>query len=290
LSEVEKEYLDQVEAAQSLTASNSENFGEIFGRAWPLREQLISALLEAGVGTAFTGTLEALEEINPPDGYQAVHQSLVESTRELARLDAEAAQAVEDDDLARFVLINGQLGDVNGLFLINLPGGFCNALNPTGTPLRHLCAPVEQLPGGEYGAQLNQMLRQFQPRFESAGGVFGFPLSLLPEELARVFSVEAPIVEVLLQEIRDGVGSLTPTAELRLDHEVLIEYLEGVTITFREATEAAEAGDLQTARMAILGIGEEICETQRSFSSPDFNLLVSVHFGGGPDNCAEAPF
>ena len=206
----EEEYFEQVRAARALTTSKFEAFDEIFGQAWPLRERLIGALLEAGVGTAFTGTLEALEGTNPPEGFQAAQQSLVEATRELARLDAEAAQAVEDEGLAWFVLIHGQLGDVNGSFMIDLPGGFCNALNPMEPPLQSLCAPVEELPGGEYGARLNQMLRQFQPRFESAGGVFAFPLSLLPEELAQVYSVEVPIVEKLLQEIRDGVGGLAP--------------------------------------------------------------------------------
>ena len=113
----------------------------------------------------------------------------------------------------------------------------------------------------------------------------GFPLSLQPEELAQVFSVEGPIVEKLLQEIRDGVGSLTPPAEFQFDHEVLIGYLDGLTNTFREVTGAAEAGDLQTARMELLGIEEVVCEALGSFSSPDFKSLVRVHFEGGPDTC-----
>ena len=108
LSSEEEEYFEEVRAAQALTASKFENFGEIFGQAWPLRSFLIDALLEAGVGTAFTGRLEALEELTPPERFRTDHERMVEVTRELVRVDGEAAQAVKDDDLARFVLLNGE--------------------------------------------------------------------------------------------------------------------------------------------------------------------------------------
>ncbi len=73
LSAGEMEYFEQVQAAQKLIESKFENFGAIFGRAWPLRSLLIDALLQAGVGTAFTGTWEALEGLNAPERFRADH-------------------------------------------------------------------------------------------------------------------------------------------------------------------------------------------------------------------------
>ena len=67
-----------------------------------------------------------------------------------------------------------------------------------------------------------------------------------------------------------------PPAEFQSDHAVFIGYFDRLTNVFREVKGATEAGDLQTAQMAILGIEEVVCEAQMSFSSPDFKSLVRV--------------
>ena len=81
---------------------------------------------------------------------------------DLACLDVEVVQVVRDDDLARFVLVDGWMGDIHGSIVIDLPVSLCFALNLARIPLRHLCGSVEQLTrrrGGGYSVRLNQMLR-----------------------------------------------------------------------------------------------------------------------------------
>ena len=290
LSASEEEYLEQIAAAQALTRSNFENFGGIFGRAWPLREQLISALLEAGVGTAFIGTLEALETLNPPERFKTVHQSLVEGTRELVRLDAEAAMAVENSDMAGFVLLNGDLSETSGLLVIALPGVICKVMFPF--PEGNLCSSDEPPAGGEYGARLNELLRQFIPRFQSVQGALGFPLSLSPEELTRVFSDQAPKAERLLVEAADSLRRLTPPSAFQSDHEIFVGYLDEVAGVFSQVTAATRTGDLQTAQSELRGLEKVFCDSRGRFSSADFKSLVGIHFQGrvGPDNCGGEPF
>ena len=290
LSAGEMEYFVQVQAAQKLTTSNFENFGAIFGGAWPLRSLLIDALLEAGVGTAFTGTLEALAGLSPPERFRAEHERMVDVTRELVRLDGEAAQAVEDDDLVRFVLVNGELGQVSFSVLLGFSATFCQNAFAADDVRAPLCGPAGPLPGGEYGASLHEALRRFEPGLSSAMGVFGFPLSLRPDELATVLATQGSTFREQLREVRAQVESLTPPEELRADHDRLVAYydrfIDGVSDLI-----APEAGDAETARGDFfLGFQAQFCETGQSFSSPQFEALVGPHFAATADICDEAPF
>ena len=286
LSAEEEEYFEEVRAAQALTESKFENFSAIFGRAWPLRSFLIDALLEAGVGTAFTGTLEALEELTPPERFRADHERMVEVTRESVRVDGEIAQAVKDDDLARFVLLNGELGQVNSSVAPGFSTAFCEHTDVGG----ELCGPAGPVPGGEYGASVHEALRRFEPRFGTGMGVLAFPLTLRPDELATVLATQGSTFREQLQEVRAQVGSLTPPEELRADHDRLVAYYDGFIDGVSKLTAAAEAGDIQTAQIQLIGFRGQFCETRGSFSSSQFKELVGLHFRADPDACDGAPF
>ncbi len=286
LSSEEEEYFEEVRAAQALSVSKFENFGEIFGQAWPLRSLLIDALLEAGVGTAFTGTLQVLEELTPPERFRADHERMVEVTRELVRVDGEAAQAVKDDDLARFVLLNGELGQVSSSVAPGFSMAFCEHTDVGG----ELCGPAGPVPGGEYGASVNEALRRFEPRFGTGMGVLAFPLTLRPDEFATVLATQGSTFREQLQEVRAQVGSLTPPEELRADHDRLVAYYDGFIDRVNKLIAATEAGDVETARNQIFGFQGQFCETRQSFSSSQFKELVGVHFRADPDACDGASF
>ena len=285
LSAEEEEYFEEVQAAQALTDSKFENFNAIFGQAWPLRSFLIDALLEAGVGTAFTGTLEALEELTPPERFRADHERMVEVTRESVRVDGEIAQAVKDDDMARFVLLNGELGQVNFAGAPGFSAAFCeNAFPDAG-----LCGPAGPVSNGEYGASVNEALRRFEPGFRTGTGVFAFPFTLRPEELATVLATQAPILGEQLREVRAQVESLTPPVELRADHDRLVAYYDGFIDRLNKLTAAVEAGDVETAQRQFFGFQGQFCETRQSFSF-QFKELVGLHFQADPDACDGASF
>ena len=290
LSAEEEEYFEEVRAAKALTTSKFDNFSEIFGQAWPLRSFLIDALLEAGVGTAFTGTLQVLEELTPPERFRADHERMVEAARESVRVDGEIAQAVKDDDLARFVLLNGELGQVNSSVAPGFSAAFCKNAFETEEDPATLCGPAGPVPGGEYGASVHDALRRFEPAFMTVGGVFGFPLTLRPDELAKVLATQAPIFGEHLHEVRAQVESLTPPEELRADHDRLVAYYDGFVDGVSKLTAAVEAGDVETAQRQLIGFQGQFCATRGSFSSSQFKELVGLHFRADPDACDGAPF
>ena len=289
LTAAEEEYFQQVRAAQALSDQIFANFGEIFRQAFPLRERLLTALLEAGVGAAFTGKLAALETIDPPERFQEDHRRLLEATREAARLDAEAAQAVRDDDLVSFVMINGQLFEDAIAGALEISAVFCE--NASTTPGQSSgCASPESTSGGAYGAQLFELLCSFMPQAASAQGALAFPLSLRPEELGRVISTYAPKTEELFQEFQVAAGKLVPPAEFGADHALLLEYFVESASILREVARLNAAGDPEQAQLEVARLQESFCNARQNFSSSDFKSLVAILFRGEPNTCGGAPF
>ncbi|MCH8086609.1 MAG: hypothetical protein IIC81_02020 [Chloroflexi bacterium] len=279
---VEEIYFEEVDEATMLTGAKFGKFGAIFREAFPTRQRLIDALLEAGVGTAFTATVEALHGIEPPEQLETEHNALVEHFRELLRLDRQAEQYIRDGDVAGFVLTNGLLGEVSATFTISLPADFCNSLNPGGSPL---CSPLEPLPGGTYGSQLNDIFRTFQSQFSGLAGSLAFPLVLTPEESALVINDLAPKAATLFSETQAQVRALTPPAEFSAAHDLLIPYFDQLIDLFNEAVEAGVAGETGITRRTLDDITRVGCEVRESFSPVEFNDLVDVHF----DRCGPPP-
>ena len=102
LNPAEAEYLEQLRSAVSLFASKNEAFREVYERTYALPQRLFATLKEAGAGTAFIKSLEALEQLNPPERFQVDHQHMVETYREYVRVDAERGGLVCLNSAARF--------------------------------------------------------------------------------------------------------------------------------------------------------------------------------------------
>ncbi len=188
----ELEYFESVRAARALTDENFENFGTIFGRVWPIREAFISALVQAGVGDAFDGTVAALQGITPPMDLETDHVLLLAGTIELSQLDQQAADAVKADDLITFSRYNGHLGNALESMLGRLSPAYCSSLSEPGEEPASACQSQDPVPGGTYGAELREELRAFVPAFRLVGSATGFSLSLSPEEIAVVIQTEIP--------------------------------------------------------------------------------------------------
>ena len=278
-------YFVQVAEARELTDANFQNFGSIFQRAWPLRDQLIAALIEAGVGTAFDGALEALENISAPEELRSDHTLLVEATRELQTTDRQAADAVRNSDLVSFVLINTASGQTQSTLFRSLSAGYCSLLenmNPN-------CKPLDPLPGGEYGSKLDNLVRDFDPRAESLLSFMSFPFSLEPEEMNQLASMQLPELVKLISETRLQVMSLDPPSDLSADHQRLVEFLENVEKLMGQAASSLPNIDVNFLRTAPMQLQEAYCSTKGSFSSDDFKTLVAPLFGPGNAPCGAPP-
>ena len=272
---VDEQYFQDGNDGLNLANAIFTNFGAIFSRTYETRQRLIDALLEGGVDTAFSPTVEALEIISPPGEFAVGHQILSENRRSLQRLDLEAAQAVRDGDMARFVLINGQLGEVQSILPRSLPSVYCIRLFE-GPNVSQLCGPSSPLPDGEYISQLSQLPTEIGPAFAGAMGSFGFPVSLTPEENLVVLKEAGPKAAMLLEEIKAQVEGLEPPAELVADQDLLIQKIDEFLEIFARALSPAEADNAEFNSMSIVRTQRSICESPGTFSSPEFSSLVQA--------------
>ena len=278
----EQQYFTEAREARALTAAQLGAFGTIFSQSYQTRELLIGALLRAGVGTAFVDSVEALEKIPPPDRLVSDHRTLLDGYRELARLDLEAQRAIEDGEVAEFVLTNGRLGDVSAGIPLRLSAEFCHEVLRDSTSL---CDPLEPLPGGAYGSQLFEAMRLLEVDLAGPGGALGFPLSLSDEEALVVFNEVASGAATAVRQTQARVESLSSPAELSSDHDLLVDFLGNLAEIYDSVATSAATSDADGARAEVPRVQELKCEAFRAFSSEEFWVLVGPFI-----ICQEPPF
>ncbi len=276
-------YFKEVREALDLANFKFARFGAALNQTYPTRERITQALTEAGIGTVFADTLEALEDIDPPDRYSEEHHRLVEVHREMVRLDREMGQAVRAGDLAAFGMINGRSAELNGSFVASLPAELCHGAFP-GHPL---CPSLEPLPGGDYGRQLDGLLRRYEPGLGSAASLLVFPLSLTPEELISITKEMAPRIEALVGDLLSELAALSPPAEFRDDHGRLVDHFRQIGALVDEIAGAAAQGDHEPARRVGPATERIFCETEKSLASEEFKAIVAAHFSVGPPGDCE---
>ena len=289
LSAEEEEYLSAVKDAQLLSVQVFQNFGQVFSQTYPLRETLLAALLEVGVGTPFIGNLAALEALDPPDRFQEDHEIWLETVREQLRLDTEAADAVRDGDLVRFVHLNGDLGETNIRGILSLSRVFCLGM-ATDPRVAAGCAPEGLALVGEYAKGINNLLREVMPGISSARGTLGFRLSLTPEEMGQVLASMGAGAEGIFQGFESRLGTMTPPDEMLADHERMRAYIGKQLAIFVEVDRLRESGDLNAVRFELEGLEQAYCDVRQSFESSDFKEAVAIFFAGGPGVCGGEPF
>ena len=289
LSAEEEEYLGAVRDAQLLTVGVFAGFQQIWGQTYSVREALLAALLRGGVGTPFIDNLAALETLDPPERFREDHRIWLEANREFLRMDTEAAQAVRDGDLVKFVHLNGDLSGGNVRARLALSPVFCRS-TATDPQAAANCVPEASALSGEYLIGLNDLLREFMPDFASSRGTLAFRLSLTPEEMGQVLSSMGAVTQNSGQAVESALDTMTPPAWLLADHERMQTYFNEVLAIIKEVRRLRENGDLNDARLELQRVDEPYCETRESFESSDFKEAVGIFFAGGPGVCGGTPY
>ncbi len=280
----DRAYLDRLDPAFGRADVNFGRFNAALARSFASPEAILSALVEAGAGTTFDPVLEALKEIEPTERFVEDHRLIVEGVARMVEADQGIGAAAADGDIAGFQLGNMNLALAGGAMRLELSSEACNALPAQGA----LCAPDFELPGGEYGAALNEVMRglaaEFMPRVgtlqDSPEGPFlalTYVLLYSPEELVAVYgAVEADTMAVLA-DAASAVNDLEPPDDLKTDHERLQAWFDETTDVL-EALFLATGEDDQSERGSLQAqFMSGICDAVDDFSS-EASALVGVFF------------
>ena len=289
LSPEESIYLSEVVRAEQSAGAIFQAFGTIFSQSYPVREALIAALLQAGVGTPFINKVAILEALDPPERFPEDHQIWLDASRELLRLDTEAAAAVEAGDLVRFAVTNGKLSGVDVAARIALSPVYCRRVGLTAEQLE-ICTPDDFALNDEYQIAINELIRGFMPAFATLQGNLGFRLSLSPEELNQIQSETAAQSRITIQEFATALETIMPSDEMAPDHERLRVFFVRAVEIVTEVDRLSQESDLDGARDELLKLDPAFCDARASFESEDFKDAVAILFVGGSRTCGGSSF
>ena len=294
LTPEDRTYRDQVRVAFRGSDVNFQKFEAALARSFSSPETILSALVEAGAGTTFDPVLERLQELEPTERFAADHDIFVQGVSAMVVADQGIGAAAANKDIVDFELGNMDLFLSQIAMRFELSGEACRFVSE----LTEFCEPDRELPGGEYGAELHEVVRtlsaEFTPRVgvlnEGPGGVFlalTFVPLYTPEEVAELYGAVEADVTAALADATSAVDDLEPPDEFKADHELLLTWLEETSDIFGALFQATgeddrnERGSLQEqGRIAFCAVVADL--------SPEAGPLVSAVFAnpqfGDPEN------
>jgi len=221
-------------------------FRAVFGQTYSQRYRFFQALLDAGAGTAFEAALIAVERIDAPERFKPDQELMVRTLTEQVDTDHEVRGAAEEEDLAAFTVANARLGALAFFMATQLAEPVCRATGAEDIPFS-LCSSNEQVPGGEYGAELKIALDRF------AAGFFARIINFGPVyETADIIATEALDANLL--------GHLAPGRRMMVETRARHSYFrispDGTRILFGGRAAMVDVDMAKAARRQF----ETMCE------------------------------
>lgn len=271
LTDAEAAYLEELRDIDARIADRVQVVEEALSTAYPTRGRLFQVVGEQELHGTFQTMLAAAQAITPPDRFVDDHQAYVGSLQESIDLAEQLEAAMEDEDIVRFALLTTELFLSRTHLLANASPVFCN--ESLSADIRPRCAPSEPLPGGDYGAQLNQAFRTFVAEFSPRVGSF-LPAFSPDDRIAALLELQPPIIEAL-ENVLDEAQALDPPDALRDDHDRIVQYIEETLDVSRAISAAAEAGDFDETEILFRRSAVVLCSAQNELSEDALALVPS---------------
>lgn len=247
LSPEESDYLKEARRAELSSVAIFQEFRTVVTQSYAVREALIAALLQAGVGTPFIEKNAILGKLDPPERFREDHQIWLEAAREQLRVDTEAAEAIDAGDLVRFSVLNGQLNGVDVAARLALTTEFCLNVG-IGEEQNVICTPADSELSGEYQIVINELIQDSMPEFATSRGNIGFRQSLTPEELNQILSETGSNARDTFQGFASALDTVIAPDELRADYERLQTFLDRAIDIVTEVYRLVQKNDLDGAQ------------------------------------------
>lgn len=266
-------YLESVEEIQGRVNAGFDEVGNVLERSYPTREVFFAAVRDVGYEGLAASALSLAEELTPPPGYEADHESWVAHRRLAAEIAGEMNAAVEADDLQEMFRVMTVLAQDWAALLDGATREFC--LEVAEGP--NFCPPPDDLPGGEYGVSVYDTMRRGR---YSTLGLFDFFEDMSPEERSVRLEEVQPGIEGTLKHTLEAMRAIEPPIDYQPEHQVMVEALEGLYLTALRITAANLARDDDEVR-ALFAQSLTIERTALAAISSEYLRIVGPWFGPG---------
>ncbi len=260
----EDAYLLHMSSAEAHWVQAMERLDNVLGSAYTTREAFLGALFETSLEDAAAESLAEAEALEPPDSLRDDHEAWLMLRRAVVELEPQLVEAIALADTLGILETRRAFGEVEADFLLSISRTFC--LNLLAVDPAEDCPAGDDLPGGEYGAAVHEILRRYAIR---VGPLFFTTPSLDAAQRSSYLSAVQPRIEALLDEAGGELGALTPPSEYAADHQALLGYFTEQLATARAITAANEAGD-------AAAIGELYAHSAAIFDALQASLSEAV--------------
>lgn len=273
-SEEVSAYISSVSSVQVRVDDGFDGVSEALTVSYNTREVLFSAIRDVGYQGIASSTLILAEAISPPENYAADHEAWLAHRRLAVEKAKEITEAIEAQDLqAMFAVFTALDQDWAAIFVAS-HREFCLALNQNST----LCQAPDDLPGGEYGAEVYEVLR-----LNSLAnlGLFDFFGDMSPEERSLRLDQVQPQIESNLKAGGDAMKAIDPPDEYEAEHQALIRYFDDQYANAVAITQANEERDEATIDELFTASGV-VFEAALDEMSPEYREVAAPWVG--PDS------
>ncbi|GMR02701.1 MAG: hypothetical protein BMS9Abin20_1047 [Acidimicrobiia bacterium] len=267
-------YLEVVANTESEYAQQFKTILEATTRSYSTRGVLFEAVDEAGFPGGAQLALTQAQGVTPPGDFAQDHANWIQLRSTIVGIaEDDFVPALESRDLQELLAVLTKVDQSYGSFLKGLSREFCLAAAFNSD----LCPAGDDLPGGEYGQQVHEVLRI--NRLDTSG-LFTFVADMSPEERSVRLAEVQPQIESSLKSAGDAMARIDPPSAFVEEHAAFVRFFEEQYSTAVAITEANAEGD--DARVLILfGESGEVLNRLRQSITPEYGPIAVPFFATG---------
>ena len=243
LSDEQEKYLDSIAEVQGRVDSAFESVGETLAQTYNTREVLFGALRDVGYEGVGESALVLAQTITPPPEYEQDHERWLDHRRLAVELGPELTAALDNQNIREMQEVFSALFQDWAELVTEVAPEVCRTLDQDESH----CPPRDDLPGGDYGVEVYEILRRHLLRTADLFDFFG---DMSPTERSLRLDDVQPRIEESLRTGGDELRALDPPSRFEDDHRTLIEFFDEQYANAIAITEANSERD--TARVLQL--------------------------------------
>ena len=276
LSDEVSAYLSSVASVQSAVDDGDDQISDALASSYNTRGLLLSAVRDSGLQGIMKSALTAAEAIRPPEDFVASHEAWLAHRLLATEKTAEAIEAIEVEDLQMLLGVFTALGQDWAAMLVGSDREFCLAVERNST----LCQASDDLPGGEYGAEVHEVLR-----LNSLANLrlFTFAVDMSPEERSLRLDQVQPRIESNLKAGGDAMKAIDPPDEYEAEHQALIRFFDDQYANAVAITQANGERDDATIRELFQASGV-VFDAALEEMSDEYRKIAAPFIGPDPTN------
>lgn len=267
-------YLEVVADTESEYVQQFKTVVEATTQSYSTRGVLFEAVDEAGFPGGAAVALTQAQSVTPPGDFAQDHNDWVQFRSTVVGIaEDDFEPAVESGDLQELLAVMTKLEQSYGSFFKGLSREFCLAAAFNAD----LCPAGDDLPGGEYGQQVYEILRI--NRLDTSG-LFTFLPDMSPEERSVRLGQVQPQIEAALKSAGDAMAGIDPPSAFADEHAAFVRFFEEQYATAVAITEANAEGD-DARVLELFGVSGEVNGRLRQSLTPEYGPIAAPFLATG---------